>query len=262
MKKQINFLSILATIILVSIFASCKKESGSSASSGTTPFDLRMTDAPTNLYNAVNIDIQGVEVKTSNGATIMLNVNPGVYNLLNFSNGVDTLIAKGDIITSTVSQIRLILGNNNSVDVNGSIYPLVTPSAQESGLKLNVHAELVAGVTYIMLIDFDANKSILQEGNGTYSLKPVIRVISQAQNGSIHGIIMPLAANPALILAVQGSDTVSTYTNAAGNFLLQGMAAGTYSITIIPKTPFNSQVITNVTVTVGVEAEMNTITVL
>jgi uncharacterized lipoprotein YajG len=73
---------------------------------------------------------------------------------------------------------------------------------------------------------------------------------------------MPLAANPALILAVQGSDTVSTYTNAAGNFLLQGMAAGTYSITIIPKTPFNSQVITNVTVTVGVEAEMNTITVL
>jgi hypothetical protein len=259
MKIKKSLILALSVSAFISIFSACKKDR---EETGTTPFELRMTDATTNVYSAVNIDVQGVEVKTSNGASVLLNVNSGVYNLLDYSNGVDTLLAYGDVSTSTVSQVRLILGSNNTVVSNGDTFALATPSAQQSGLKLNVHSELVAGVTYRMLIDFDANTSIVQEGNGSYSLKPVIRVVAQAESGSIHGTVMPAAALPALVFAVQGSDTVSTYTDANGNFLLRGMAAGTYSVTIVPQAPFSQQTISNVNVTVGVLTEMNIITVI
>jgi hypothetical protein len=261
MTRQKSLLLALSVSAFLSVFTACKRDRDEPTAE-ITHFELRMTDAPTNVYTAVNIDIQAVEVKTSNGATINLNVNPGVYNLLDFTNGVDTLLAYGDIQTSTVSQVRLILGSNNTVVSNAITYPLATPSAQQSGLKLNVHAELVAGVTYRMLIDFDANKSIVNEGNGSYSLKPVIRVIAQAESGSIHGTVSPPAALPAAIIAVQGSDSVTTYTDANGNFLLRGMAAGTYSVTIVPQPPFSDTVITNVGVSIGVMTEMNIITVL
>src|SRR2546430_12728941 len=106
MKKN-KMLSFLLILVLESFLLSCSKEKESS-SSGTTPFELRMTDAIAS-YDAVNIDVTGVEVKTDNGTTVMMNVNAGVYNLLHFANGQDTLIAVATIPTSTVSQVRLIL---------------------------------------------------------------------------------------------------------------------------------------------------------
>src|SRR4051794_39711015 len=124
MTKSKGLILALSVSALLSVFSACHKEDKTTTPNGTTPFELRMTDATTNLYTAVNIDIQSVEVKTSNGATINLNVNAGVYNLLNFSNGVDTLLAYGDIQTSTVSQVRLILGSNNTVVSNGNTFPL------------------------------------------------------------------------------------------------------------------------------------------
>src|SRR6185369_10689592 len=119
MKKN-KTLSFLLTILAISFLSSCTKDKELSTAS-TTPFELRMTDAIA-AYDAVNIDVTAVEVKTDGGATILLNVNPGVYNLLDYANGNDTLIAVGTIPTSTVSQVRLILGNNNSVVVNGTTY--------------------------------------------------------------------------------------------------------------------------------------------
>jgi len=253
---------ILPALILASIgtlIFSCSKDNESTTgSASTTPMELRMTDA-TAAFDAVNIDIQQVEVKTEAGSTVLLNVSSGVYNLLDFANGTDTLIATGNIPTATVSQIRLILGNNNSVVVDGVTHPLNTPSAQESGLKLQVHTALQPGVTYRLLIDFDANQSIVTTGNGQYQLKPVIRVVTVAASGSIHGIVTPPLALPAAVFAIQGNDTVSTSTSTTGSFLFQGMAAGTYTVLIVPQAPFVQDTIPNVNVTVGNLTELGTI---
>lgn len=256
-QKQVKIL--LSLLLIGSIFSSCTKDKETSTVPSTSRFEMRMTDA-TAAYSAVNIDIQGVEVKTSNGTTVLLNINPGIYNLLDFANGVDTLIATGILATSTISQVRLILGNNNSVVQNGTTYPLNTPSAQESGLKLQVHSVLQPGITYYMLIDFDANRSIVVTGNGQYQLKPVIRVITQAANSSIHGSVAPALALPASVLAIMGIDTVSTSTSATGNFLFQGMASGTYTVIIQPQLPFLNDTISNVNVSTGVVTELGTIT--
>jgi hypothetical protein len=259
--KRNQILPFLLLLTAESFLFSCTKDKSETTTQNITPFELRMTDA-TAPYDAVYLDVQGVEVKTDNGASVLLNVNPGIYNLLDYANGNDTLIAVGNIPTSTVSQVRLILGSNNSVLIDSVSYPLNTPSAQESGLKLQVHTALQPGVVYRMLIDFDANRSIVLTGNGTYQLKPVIRVVTQAASGAIHGTVAPALALPAAVLAVNGSDTLSTTTDASGHFLFQGLTAGTYSVTIIPQPPYMTQTITGVSVTTGTLTEVPAVTVI
>jgi hypothetical protein len=246
--KTLKF--ILTSLVLFSIISGCKKEkSPEPTPAKPTPYYIRMTDAPA-AYSAVNIDLQGVEI-TGNGGVTQLNVNPGIYNLLNFSNGVDTLIATGSLTVNKVRQIRLILGPNNSiVTASGATYPLSTPSAQQSGLKLQVHQELQPGVAYYVLLDFDANKSIVTEGNGGYSLKPVIRTIEQAISGSIKGKVSQPGVLT-VITATSGSNSYSTVVNANGEFILSGLPPGTYTVVISPAVPYNPVTINNVVVTLG-----------
>lgn len=245
-----KILKILFGLTLFLSVNGCKKEKSTEPEPvQPTPYYVRMTDAPA-AYSAVNIDLQAVEV-IGNGNTTMLNVNPGIYNLLNFSNGVDTLIASGSLTVDKVQQIRLILGPNNSITTSGgSTYPLSTPSAQQSGLKLQVHQELQAGVAYYVLLDFDANKSIVTEGNGSYSLKPVIRTIETAISGSIKGKV----SQPGIlttITATSGNNSYSTVANANGEFMISGLPAGSYTVVISPVLPFNTVTLNNVIVTVG-----------
>jgi hypothetical protein len=248
--KKIHLL--LCLIMMGFIMNSCKKDTETAAS---YPYAIKMTDAP-GPYDAVMVDIQGVEI-TGNGKTVLLNVHTGIYNLLNFSNGVDTLIASGVLTTSSVQQIRLILGSNNSVVVNSVSYPLGTPSAQESGLKLQVHQTLQAGVLYSVLLDFDANKSIVDNGNGTYSLKPVIRTIETALSGAIKGKITPVGT-VAFVTATSGA-SYSSNVSASGDFLIEGLPAGIYSVTVTPALPLNAVTQNSITVTTGVTTDVGTI---
>lgn len=246
------------TLLIISFFAvfvsNCKKKD--SPETGYSKISVRMTDAP-GPYDEVNIDLKGVEITGHGGSAVMLNVNPGIYNLLDFTNGLDTLIATGSINAGRIQQIRLILGNNNSLKIGNTTYPLTTPSAQQSGLKLQLHETFEAGFAYSLLLDFDANKSIVEEGNGSYSLKPVIRVIQHAISGSIKGKINPAVS--AMVSAHSGGNSYSSGVNASGEFIVQGLPAGTYTVSIVPAAPHNSISINNVGVTVGNTTNIGTI---
>jgi hypothetical protein len=239
----------LGLIALGLAISTCTKEKMIGPARPSTPYFVRMTDAP-GPYTAVIVDIQGIEI-TANGATTSLSTNTGTYNLLNFTNGVDTLIATGDLNAERVQQIRLILGPNNSVVSGGTTYPLEVPSASQSGLKLQVHQTLEAGVAYEVLLDFDANQSIVDEGNGTYKLKPVIRTIETALSGAIKGQITP-AGVPAVITATTSSGAYSSAPDASGNYIIKGLPAGTYTLLVFPPAPYNNATVNGIQVTTGV----------
>lgn len=245
-----------ATVLTLALNA-CNKDSKNNAKS---TLNVRMTDAPA-AYNAVNIDLQAVEVTGSGGASTMLNVNPGIYNLLDFSNGLDTLIAMGTLEGgTTVSQIRLILGPNNTIVVDGTTHNLSTPSAEQSGLKLQVNKTLEPGVAYSILLDFDANQSIVETGNGTYKLKPVIRTIEAAISGSISGSIAPIGIIAAVTATSSNGVSYSSAVSATGGFLIAGLPSGTYSVTITPLLPLLPVTINNVSVTTGAVAQVGVVT--
>jgi hypothetical protein len=246
---------ILSFIVLGIIMTSCNNNDETASS---YPYAVRMTDAP-GPYQKVNIDLIGVEVTGDGGETVMLNVKKGIYNLLDFTNGESTLIATDTLQISKVSQIRLILGTNNSVVVDNVRYPLSTPSAEQSGLKLQVHQTLEQGIFYSVLLDFDANKSVVNTGNGTYKLKPVVRTIEAAISGNIKGKITPVGSL-AVVSAVDILTSLSYSTNvsATGEFLVMGLPSGTYNVTITPVLPLLPVIKSTIVVTTGNTTNLGT----
>ncbi len=246
MKKTLFFaLAVFASFSMTS----CKKDS-----EGTARLQVRLTDAPGD-YEAVHVDIKGIEINSGegdNGWVALKNIHTGVYDLLKLTGGLDTLLASEELPAGHISQIRLILGENNTVKTNGQVFALKTPSAQQSGLKLKVNATLTEGITYTILLDFDAARSVVSAGNsGNFNLKPVIRSIVEAQSGAIKGVVAPALAAPA-VFAIAGTDTVSTaFADVTGTFLLRGVKPGAYKVVIQPKEGYQDYTLENVDVTLG-----------
>lgn len=167
--KPLRYL-IPASLLLGGIIA-CNKDNDT-----TTDLRIRLTDNP---YNAteVNVDIQEVRVNLNDDSTgwVSLDTRAGIYNLLDFQNGIDTLIAQTTVPTGTVKEVRFVLGNQNSIKIDNTTYPLTIPSGGESGLKIKLNKKLNAHVDSLV-IDFDAALSILQTGTGDYKLKPVLKI--------------------------------------------------------------------------------------
>jgi len=228
-------------------FASCDSNDDNNQASGdeTARVAVRLTDAPGD-YDAVFVDVESLSVRYSDtsidddfenddddledGEIILVNINAGVYDLLELTAGVNVLLVDNNIPAGNITQMRLILGDDNRVVVDGESFDLDTPSAQQSGLKINLNETLEEGLFYEFLLDFDVDKSIVQRGNGTYGLKPVIRASIAAESGAITGNVLPLDVQ-VLVTATDGVQEISAFTNDGGRFLLAGVPDGTYTLT-------------------------------
>jgi hypothetical protein len=247
MKKNL----VLGAALLATAFVwSCGKDEPVA----NPTLELRLIDGPAN-YEAVNIDIQGATVHVNKDTASQngwqpLAISTGIFNILRLTNGVDTLLGSASLPVGDISQIRLILGTNNTVKVGGQIYPLTISSGDESGLKLKFEKKLVAGVSYRVTLDFDAAKSIKEKGNNQYRLKPTLRLITEANNGSIRGEITPTTCQ-SVVYAINGTDTISTYPSSLGKFVLSGLNAGNYNVWIDTDAPCNDKTVSNVAVQVG-----------
>lgn len=163
---------LAGSFVLTSIVA-CDKDDK------TTNLQINLTDNP---YNAteVNVDIEQVRIKFSDDDNddqgwTTLETRAGVYNLLDFQNGIDTLVASAVVPTQPLKEIRFVLGSDNSIKIDNVLYPLTIPSGSSSGLKIKLNKSLREGIDSV-LIDFDAALSIVQEGTGDYKLKPVLKI--------------------------------------------------------------------------------------
>jgi len=260
--NKIRILSMALLLVLtIFVLVSCSKEKNKSRLS------VYLTDAP-GAYDAVNIDIVGVEIKGSSdqgdNGWQPLSVNAGNYNLLEYTNGMDTLLSSVELGAGRISQLRLILGTNNTIVVNGSILPLplYTPSAQTSGLKFNIHADLVGGVEYKLWVDWDANRSIVVTGANSYKLKPLIRTYTEATGGAIKGNVQPAAAQ-AIVYAIAGVDSLSAIPDAVtGDFLIPGVPAGTWKVVADGNNGYVDQTIDNVSVSLGEVTVVDPITLV
>lgn len=259
MKAVTRLISILFIVGLTGLVVSCSDEE-----TGNARLVIRMIDAPGD-YQEVNVDIQSIEVNLSengdeSGWTTLNNINTGVYNLLDLTNGISTVLTDTELPAGFISQIRLVLGEENTLRIDDQIIDLKTPSAQQSGLKLQLKTTLVAGITYEVLLDFDAARSVVKAGNsGNFNLKPVIRAIAEAQDGAIQGIVLPVEATPA-IFAIQGQDTLaSAFTDDSGTFLIRGLEAGNYTVGISPSSDYIETSLDNVAVVVGNVTDVGTV---
>lgn len=262
LKRIFSFSLLIATFLLV--LSSCSKSPGSS-DSNAAKLQIRLTDSPFPNAKEVWVDIRQIEVIMSDSSNpiILDAAHPGIYNLLDFTNGKDTLLADATIPAGTISQIRLILGDNNYiVTTENAKLALKTPSGQESGLKVQVHQTVSGGILYRLILDFDAGRSIVKAGNsGNYLLKPVLRILSLVPSGGdIRGVVVPDSVRTA-ILAIQGVDTIATASTDTtnGNFLIKDIPAGNYSLVFIPSDTSYKTVSNNASVVLGQTTIVDTV---
>src|SRR5436190_19290993 len=131
MKTKIMIAAVVLGCLCTTMFISCSRNENSSSGGGTAQMKVYLTDDPA-AYDKVVIDVQDVQINVTNDSTGgwqgLSTVSAGAYDLLKLVNDHDTLLAKSDIPTGTIHQMRLVLGSNNYVVVGGVQYPLQTPS--------------------------------------------------------------------------------------------------------------------------------------
>lgn len=217
---------------------------------GTGTMRVSLTDAPAD-YAEVNIEIHQVLVKENDGDDDGLDETEDMdeeeledegwkvvfndtitVNLLDYQNGATLDLGEVELETGRYNQVRLVLGDENNVVLNnGNTFQLNTPSGQTSGYKLLVQADIEEDQVYDLVIDFDASRSIVVTGNGSYILKPVLKTANLTASGSISGTILPVDANP-YVYAIAGTDTSGTQADENGDFRIIGLDDGTYKIEI------------------------------
>ncbi len=245
---------VLALAAIIVFTASCQKKT--SSNNDQPRLQVRLTDNPDPNVKAVWVDVREVRIKMGNDNEIILNgAHPGIYNLYDLTNGRDTILADAEIPAGSISQIRLVLGDNNYIITkNNERIDLTTPSAQQSGLKVQIKQDVSGGILYRLILDFDAAKSIVKAGNsGKYILKPVLRVLSFVPSGgNVKGVVAPDSV-VTTIYAIRGLDTVaSTFTQIGnGNYLVKDLAAGTYSFSYVPNDTIHKTSTRSVPVTLG-----------
>ncbi|MDP2088477.1 MAG: DUF4382 domain-containing protein [Flavobacteriaceae bacterium] len=257
--KQQHFIQMVLVIVVMMFLQGCSNDT-----TQMTRVQIKLVDAPGD-YEEVNIDLKDVLInrtESGNGWESIGNVKQGIYNLLEYTGGVEALIADSEIPSGQINQMRLVLGENNSIKINGELTKLDTPSSQQSGLKLNFHTELMGGLLYTFILDFDVNKSIVKAANsGKYNLKPVIRVVAEATSGAIAGKVTPFEFITQ-VSAINGTDTLRTHTDLTGKFLVKGVPPATYKLLFTPDTSsgFSPKTVENITVTLGNVTDVGTIT--
>lgn len=222
---------------------------------GDTPtgtLRLGMTDAPTCGFDRVDVTVQKVRVHQSSSAAdadagwseVVLSP-PQRIDLLSLTNGVLTELGQTTLPAGKYTQLRLVLATNDASNpLANSITPtggaetaLTTPSATQSGLKMNVDIEVAANKLADFILDFDACKSFVKVGqSNTWILKPVITVVPRLSDAGsrVVGYVSAALAVGSTSVSVQqnGVPVKSTPPDSTGKFVLYPVPAGTYDLVV------------------------------
>lgn len=261
--KPTIFLFILLSIV------SCDTGSNNIIDTNITNngfLELSVTDAPIDATNVKSVWIKIIEIEyqyENEWHSTGLLSEPLTVDLLTLTHGSTYDFKAISLLVGSYSNIRFNLdiieegtsGNSGCYIEfdNQSTSPLFVPSGQQSGYKalgsFDITKDAITGLT----IDFNLRKMIVQNGNGDYLLKPVLRMVNNDNVGTItlpvdeglgYNNIVVYAYIDGEYIALEAadpSDGEARFPNAVnsinadidGNYILPFLPAGTYDLVIV-----------------------------
>jgi hypothetical protein len=251
-----HYLLIISILTIAVFVQGCsgdtENELGSSARLIVT-----LIDSPAE-YREVNVDIQEISLKTNgiseNEGWIKLDkFTPGVYNILEFTGGQELPLADMEFPSGMITQIKLKLGDNNTLTIGSHTSTLLLAGGSADGFKFNVNESIKDASTHYLRIDFDAARSVTNLGNtGQMLLKPVIRLFSENSTGSVSGYIDPAEKN--ILVNVISNNQIIASSYAPENFskfFIPGIEPGIYDLSFESNEGSYQKYVRDITVSVG-----------
>jgi len=247
----------LLRLLIFGLFAlltiSCSSDVTSPEQNGT--LKLNLTDAPSG-YDAVNITFSEISAHIDSDWISVVG-EPITVNLLDYNNGETFLLGSESLPSGKYTQIRLFI-TEASVTVDGELHSMTVPSDK---LKIGPQFTIEDGITYELVIDFDASRSVVVSGpkdDPKYKLKPHIRAVPMAVTGSISGNVTNHENNP-IAYAIQGEDTLtSSIVRDDGTFTLGFLLDGSYRVDVEDDS-LQTYSASNVTVNIGENTDLGDI---
>jgi len=225
------FLSVL--IVLLAFFFCEGGCTGSVGDSTLGTLSIGLTDAATTKYEAVYVTIDEVEVHHQNGFWETVATPEKTYDLLELVNGVIENLGVTNVLSGKYTQLRLIIGDDHEVEENKFGEPhqyanyiilkgnsgdqqkeLTVPSGTQTGIKLVSPFTVPPGETTELVLDFDADRSVVKAGlSENWLLKPTIRLLNKTNQVTVSGQVSDGSAMNGTSISAQKVDPDANETN-------------------------------------------------
>ena len=256
MKKRILWLGLSFLLVTALVLTSCgeavpgeqeeEEEEEERVEWGT--IEVRVTDAPPK-YTVTQIIVEisedeeegGVQVHRADGEgggvwetiDILEDQNPFVLypDLL----GLEQVLAVGDVDAGKYTQIRMtveMVEVTYSEDGDGEA-KTVEATIPSGELKFVRPFDVVAGGTTTLIIDFDADKSVVFAGADKVIFKPVVKLSIEHEEllGTIAGKVTDSSTSLAIEGATVTDGTRSAITGVNGDYTIADVPEATYTVT-------------------------------
>ncbi len=160
--------------------------SGDSSADETTSGSLqvRVTDAPGDAtsvlvtVSSVQINVQGAADDAASWITVV--EGPKTFDLVAL-DGVEAVLGESELAAGKYGQVRLEVGEVELVTPDGTFTARVPSGTLKPVGGFDIEAGAVTGAT----IDFDLDKSLVEQGNGGFLFKPVVKLITTKPGDSL-----------------------------------------------------------------------------
>lgn len=138
-----------------------------------------LTDAPADALKEIWVTIESLEFRTCEepGKVLLPLLAPVSFELLSYKDKIGSLLPAGKFPAGKICDLRVNVQDDDAyvVDQEGKEFPLKVPSGE---VKLKGEITVADGVFTAIVLDFDAEKSLHQTGQGKFILHPVISIKS------------------------------------------------------------------------------------
>jgi hypothetical protein len=195
--KACSAITVFLLLILSVFFTTCthpnapnKPEKNNTGNLEDTPDgDTRLVvaihDTPFKKDNKtvekLNITVKKMVIIDDSGTHTTILDEERSMDILAISKNNPVVLSDVSVEPGVYQELRLVLTDNSTIQVDGEVFSIKTPSGEQSGLKLKGPFEIPAGKLFRLTIDFVAAESVIYNKGQGYILKPVLRISSAAE---------------------------------------------------------------------------------